>query len=162
MSPRLMRLPTNFPLLLLNPAMYLHSLPHVPTDNRNNRTIMSGEEWMTICSSRWTGWGIWEMTSWIQRLQKEWGLRSLRNDQLNSKTSERISDRLEESAESTIQSSENGKISAWWRRLVLETLGLCPKISHNIIQIHNNVLWDWQCFMEYSPYLGNKNSRILQ
>ena len=68
--PRLMRLPTNFPLLLSNPAMYLHSLPHVPTDNRNNRTIMSREEWTTICSSRWTGW-VWEMTSWIQRLQKE-------------------------------------------------------------------------------------------
>ena len=24
---------------------------------------------------------------------------------------------------------------------------------HNIIQTHNNVLWDWQYFTEYSPYL---------
>ena len=23
---------------------------------------------------------------------------------------------------------------------------------HNIIQISNNVLWDWQCFVEYSPH----------
>ena len=23
---------------------------------------------------------------------------------------------------------------------------------HNIIQIHNNVLWDWQYFVEYSLY----------
>ena len=23
-------------------------------------------------------------------------------------------------------------------------------LRHNIIQIHNNVLWDWQCSMEYS------------
>ena len=25
-------------------------------------------------------------------------------------------------------------------------------LSHNIIQIHNNVMWDWQYFIEYSPH----------
>ena len=25
-----------------------------------------------------------------------------------------------------------------------------PKMMHNIIQIHNNIAWDWQYYMEYS------------
>ena len=27
------------------------------------------------------------------------------------------------------------------------------KCLHNISMIHNNILWDWQYFMEYSPHL---------
>jgi hypothetical protein len=30
----------------------------------------------------------------------------------------------------------------------------CPKkkLPHNIIQIHNNVMWDWQYYVEYSTW----------
>ena len=28
-------------------------------------------------------------------------------------------------------------------------LNLFPKTDHNIIEIHNNVMWDWQYSMEY-------------
>ena len=29
-------------------------------------------------------------------------------------------------------------------------------MHHNIIKIHNNILWDWQYFIEYSPHLVKK------
>ena len=46
------------------------------------------------------------------------------------------------------QKFKNSKKQIYW---VWELA--CLSMSLNIIQIHNNVLWDWQSSVEYSPYL---------
>ena len=52
------------------------------------------------------------------------------------------------------KSKQKGSTS--WKQTQIKLLsikGAKCEMTHNIIKIHNNVMWDWQCFVEYSPNL---------